>query len=84
MLARTAIRRIELKRPGHRGRNTLLGLGVGAGVGLAAGAAHDAAVADNYIRDAGKVVFTPIGLVLGTVIGVAWPTGGWRSVYSAP
>ena len=34
--------------------------------------------------DLGKVVFSSAGVLLGTVIGVALPTGGWRDVYRAP
>jgi len=30
------------------------------------------------------VVFSSAGVLLGTVIGVALPTGGWRDVYRAP
>src|ERR1039457_6677598 len=41
MLSRQDIRSVALKRPGHRGRNTLIGLAVGTGVGLAAGAVAD-------------------------------------------
>jgi len=29
-------------------------------------------------------VFSSAGVLLGTVIGVALPTGGWRDVYRAP
>jgi hypothetical protein len=32
----------------------------------------------------GKVVLTPLGAIIGTVVGVALPTGGWREVYRAP
>src|ERR1035437_7623599 len=42
MLSRQDIRRVELKKPGHRGRNTLIGLAVGTGAGLAIGAGVDA------------------------------------------
>jgi len=38
MLSRPDIRRVEVKRPGHRGRNTLIGLAIGTGAGLAVGA----------------------------------------------
>src|ERR1035437_8107361 len=34
-LSRQDIRRVALKRPGHRGRNTLIGLAIGTGAGLA-------------------------------------------------
>jgi hypothetical protein len=34
--------------------------------------------------DLGKAVFSSLGAIVGTVIGVALPTGGWRDVYRAP
>ena len=77
-LQRTDIKKIGLKRPSHRGRNTLIGLGIGAGGGLAVGAGFDA---DEGFLSIGKQVFTPLGAIIGTVIGVAWPTGGWHDVY---
>ena len=85
MLSRQDIRRVELKKPGHRGRNTLIGLAVGTGVGLAAGAVADSKSGPGVMfPDLGKVVFSSAGVLLGTGIGVALPTGGWRDVYRAP
>jgi hypothetical protein len=85
MLSRQDIRRVELKKPGHRGRNTLIGLAVGTGVGLAAGAVADSKSGPGVMfPDLGKVVFSPLGAIIGTVAGVALPTGGWREVYRAP
>ena len=85
MLSRQDIRRVELKKPGHRGRNTLIGLAVGTGVGLAAGAVADSKSGPGVMfPDLGKVVFSPLGAIIGTVVGVALPTGGWRDVYRAP
>jgi len=85
MLSRQDIRRVELKKPGHRGRNTLIGLAIGTGVGLAAGAVADSkAGPGRMFPDLGKVMFSSAGMLLGTVIGVALPTGGWRDVYRAP
>src|SRR5689334_14807717 len=78
-LARAQIKRIAIKKPGHRRRNTLIGLGVGAGAGLAigAGADHSCAADGCFIsQNFGKDVFTPLGAIIGTIIGVAWPTGG--------
>ena len=84
-LSRTDIRRVALKRPGHRGRNTLIGLAIGAGAGLAAGAGVDSqSGAGDWFPNAGKAVLSPLGALIGTVAGVAWPTGGWREVYRAP
>jgi hypothetical protein len=85
MLSRQDIRRVELKKPGHRGRNTLIGLAIGTGAGLAIGAGVDAKSGPGVMfPDLGKVVFSSAGMLLGTVIGVALPTGGWRDVYRAP
>ena len=84
-LSRPDIRRVELKRPGHRGRNTLIGLAVGTGVGLAAGAVADSkAGPGRMFPDSGKVVLSPLGAIIGAVVGVALPTGGWRGVYRTP
>ena len=82
-LARPDVRRVAVKKPGHRGRNTLIGLAIGAGAGLAAGSGVDAkgATGGDWLPNAGKFVLTPVGAILGTVIGVAMPTGGWRDVY---
>src|ERR1039458_3851722 len=75
MLSRQDIRRVELKKPGHRGRNTLIGLAIGTGAGLAAGAVADSkAGPGRMFPDAGKAVFSPVGALIGTVVGVALPT----------
>jgi hypothetical protein len=86
-IPRQDIRRVALKKLGHRGRNTLIGLAVGAGAGLAVGAGLDSQAshdAFNFLPNAGKAVLTPLGALIGTVIGVALPTGGWRDVYREP
>jgi hypothetical protein len=84
-LLRQDIRRVALKRPGHRGRNTLIGLAIGTGGGLAAGAGVDSQRGhDDWFPYFGKAVLTPLGGLIGTVVGVALPTGGWRDVYRAP
>src|SRR5450631_2498253 len=53
-LSRPDIRRVALKRPGHRGRNTLIGLAIGTSAGLAAGAAVDSQGRGDWFPDAGK------------------------------
>jgi hypothetical protein len=84
-LSRQDIRRVALKRPGHRGRNTLIGLAIGTGAGLAAGLGVDSQAGHgDWFPDAGKAVLAPLGALVGTVVGVALPTGGWRDVYRAP
>jgi len=85
MLSRQDIRRVQVKRRGHRGRNTVIGLAIGTGAGLAAGASVDSRASHgDWYPYAGKVVFTSLGAIIGTVVGVALPTGGWREVYRAP
>ena len=85
-LARQEIKRVQLKRPGHRGRNTLIGFLIGAGTGLAAVAVADRGSQESWVigRDAGKILLTPAGAIVGTVVGVALPTGGWHDVYRVP
>src|SRR3954454_20117607 len=82
-LARQDVKRVQSKRPGHRGRNTLIGLGVGAVGGFALGAGADHAATSNWLPNVGKIILTPLGAIIGTVVGVAIPTGGWREVYRA-
>ena len=84
---RQDIRRVQLKRQGRRLRHMLVGLGIGAGAGLAAGAGLDRSRSGDYynvVPNAGVMVLTPLGAIVGAVIGVAWPAGGWRDVYRAP
>jgi hypothetical protein len=80
-IEKAEVKRVQLKKSGHRGRNTLIGLGVGTAGGLATGAGLDAKMNDDWFPNAGKAVLAPIGAVIGTVIGVAWPTGGWFDLY---
>lgn len=84
---RQDIQRVQLRRQGRRLRNALVGLGVGAGAGLLAGVGADRSRSRdsfNIVPNAGVLVLTPVGGIVGTVIGVAWPSGGWRDVYRAP
>jgi len=82
-IPRQEVKLVSLKRPGHRGRNTLIGLSIGAAAGLASGAAIDRNN-HGWFQNLGKEFFTPLGAIVGTVVGVAFPTGGWRVVYRAP
>lgn len=82
-LARAQIARIATKHASHRARNTLIGLGVGAGTGLGLGAGVDHSCSPGCFisNNFGKEALTPIGAVIGAIVGVAWPTGRWHDVY---
>lgn len=79
-LARPQIAKVAKKSASHRTRNTLIGLGVGAGGGLAIGAGVDHGDR-GWFQNFGKETLTPIGALVGAIVGVAWPTGGWHEVY---
>jgi hypothetical protein len=81
-LSRTEIKRVQTKRRGHRGRNALIGLGIGAAGGLAIGAAADRN--DPSWSPFAKAVFTPLGALIGTAVGVLIPSGGWHEIYRSP
>jgi hypothetical protein len=85
-LERAKIAKIATKRDSHRARNALIGAGVGAAGGLAIGAGADSSCPRNSCflgNNIGKEVLTPVGAIIGTIVGVAWPTGGWHNVYRA-
>jgi hypothetical protein len=84
-LPRAGIQRVQWKAAGHRGRNTLIGFAAGAAGGLAIGGYVDSR--DHiwlFNPNDGKKVFTAAGAVIGTIVGVVWPTGGWHEIYRAP
>jgi hypothetical protein len=82
-LPRPQIKRIATKGDSHRLRNTLIGLGIGAGAGLGIGAGSDATCNPHCFlgNNIGKEVLTPLGAIVGTIVGVAWPTGRWHEIY---
>ena len=83
-LSRTNARRVLLKTHGHRGRNALIGAGIGAGAGLGAGAAIDNDCSKTSIvctGNKGKAILTPVFALLGAGIGALIPSGGWHEVY---
>jgi hypothetical protein len=85
-IPRAMVLRISAKKPGHRLRHTLIGLGIGAAAGLALGAVSDSSCSPNCFigNNIGKAILTPAGAVVGLIVGVVLPTGGWREVYRAP
>jgi hypothetical protein len=86
-MGRPMIAKVSSKGQSHRGRHTLIGLGIGAGAGLTIGAVIDARSCSgkgwclNFFPNAGKEVFTPLGAIVGTLVGVLTPSGSWREVY---
>ncbi len=82
-LLRAEIGKVQLKRQGRRWRNTLIGFLIGTGGGLAVGAIVDHKTGGSFdlLPNAGKEIFTPLGAIVGTVVGVAIPTGGWHEIY---
>jgi hypothetical protein len=83
-LSRDQIVRLLVKGKSHRGRNVLIGAGIGAGAGLGAGAAIDNDCSKTSIvctGNKGKAILTPVFGLLGAGIGALIPSGGWREVY---
>jgi hypothetical protein len=87
-VSRAMIRRVSLKGESHRVRHVLIGLGAGAATGLVVGAvidSHDSCKGGgfclNFLPNAGKEVFTPLGGLVGTLVGALIPSGGWHEVY---
>jgi hypothetical protein len=83
-LARAEVAKVATRSDSHRLRNTLIGLGVGAGGGLAIGAGIDHGTCSTCFfknDNVGKIIFTPLGAVVGTIVGLAWPTGTWHEIY---
>ena len=87
----TAVQRVEVYRatrvPGRAGRGALIGALVGGGGGLAAGKALERDCQSTRGDDCGLAppVITGVGLVLGTVIGVAvgmQKVGSWQTIQS--
>jgi len=87
-VVRSQVTRIAVRKPGHRKRNAIIGLGVGAGVGLGVGAAARShctgfcinPVSNGVVVGAGAAAGGLVGVVVGAII----PTGGWRDLYHAP
>jgi hypothetical protein len=83
-LPRAQVLKVSTKGESHRKRNAFIGLGIGAGAGLGIGAAVDRCTGFCIgPRDIGKAALTPLGALLGTIIGAVWPTGTWHDIYRA-
>jgi hypothetical protein len=74
---------VSVKKGGHRKRNALIGLAVGAGAGLAIGLAARPGPNQIKVIPAGAVVggLTAAGAIVGAIVGVIIPSGGWRQIY---
>jgi hypothetical protein len=74
---------VSVKKGGHRKRNALIGLAVGAGAGLAIGLAARPGPNQIKVISAGAVVggLTAAGAIVGAIVGVIIPSGGWRQIY---
>lgn len=82
-VARTEVASVKRLRQSRRGRNTLIGLAVGAAAGLAVGVVggktyHEAGETPVFIA-----VWTPIGAGVGAAVGAVLPSGGEITVYRA-
>jgi hypothetical protein len=79
---RQEVLRVSVRTPSHRGRNTLVGLALGAGTGVGLGAAAASGCRSFCIANGAAVgVLNGLGAVIGAGIGAAVPTGGWHEVY---
>lgn len=82
--SRDEVTRLLVKGKSHRGRNALIGAGIGAGAGLGTGAAIDNDCSKTSIvctGNKGKAILTPVFGLLGAGIGALIPSGGWHEVY---
>jgi len=79
---------VSTRGRGHRGRNALIGLAVGAGAGVIVAVASPelgtGKCAQGSCVDAGVVSMVGfLGGALGAGLGAAMPTRGWHDVYRA-
>jgi len=83
MFDRQQVSVVSVQKPSHRKRNTLIGLAVGSGAGLGIGIASRPKPDQLQIVSSGEVVgvCTAAGSLVGTIVGVVIPTGGWREIY---
>jgi hypothetical protein len=85
---RQNVLRVSTRGEGHRGRNALIGLAVGAGAGVVVAVVSPelgtGKCAQGSCVDAGTVSMVGFwGGVLGAGLGAAIPTGGRHDVYRA-
>lgn len=87
-VARADVTRVATKGKNHRVRNAAIGLAVGAGAGLGVGAIADHASSCKStgtlclnFPNLGKEVLTPVGAIVGLIVGAVIPSGNWHDVY---
>ena len=83
MFDRQQVSVVSVKKPSRRKRNTLIGLAAGAGGGLAIGLATRPGPGQWEIVSSEAVTagLVGAGAIVGSLIGVIIPTGGWREIY---
>ncbi len=83
MFDRPQVSTVSLRKLSHRGRNTLIGLvaGTGGGLGIGLGARAKRGQWELISNEAVLAAFTAAGAIVGTVVGVIIPSGGWREIY---
>jgi hypothetical protein len=69
---------VAAKGKSYRGRNALIGLGIG-GFRPWCPPSGCAFLGKN----AGKEVLTPVGAIIGVTVGALIPTGRWHDIYHA-
>jgi hypothetical protein len=87
-LGRAMVTRVSAKGKNHRLRNVLIGFGAGAAGGLIVGAVRDSQCSNTAFscfpgKNLGKEGLTPLGALIGAIVGVVLPTGRFHDVYRA-